>query len=139
MASQKALYWMSVGLLALVVGNHFVSKFNGACVSEKAQAAADRIAAKADRLIAMADVMLGRTSTRFDNAEAVLAMSQARLASVQTRFARQETVCARVQAVRTRMMVREQLEQMAIPVVAPQPHVRIMIAAPAVATSQDPI
>jgi hypothetical protein len=139
MASEKAMYWMAVGLLALVVGNHFVSKFSGTCVAARAQAAADRLTAKTDRLFAMADVMLGRTSTRFDHAQVVLAMSQARLASVQTNFAREEAVCARVQAVRARMMDREQVEQMAIPMAAPRPNVHIVISEPAAAISQDPI
>jgi hypothetical protein len=139
MASEKALYWMAVGVLALVMGNHFVSKFDGTCLVEKARVAADRVSGKADRLMAMADVMLGRTSTQIDRAQTVMVMTQTRLASVQTGLARQEAVCARVEAVRARMMVREQLQQMQLPVVCPRPQVRLMIPAPPVTPSQDPI
>lgn len=136
MASQKALYWMAVGLLALVAGNHFVSKFDGTCLAYKARAAAERMSGQSDYLMAVAEVMLGRTSTRFDRAQAALAMSQTRLASVQTSFARREAVCARVQAVRARIMVQQQLQQMQI---VSRPHVEIMIPAPPATPGQDPI
>jgi hypothetical protein len=139
MASQKATYWMAVGLLALIVGNHFVSKISGTCLAYKARAAAERMSGRASSLMAVADVMLGRTSTRFDRAQAALAMSQARLASVQTNFARREAVCARVQAVRAQMMVREQLEEMEIPAVAPRAQIEMMIPAPPVTPDHDPI
>lgn len=139
MASQKALYWMAVGVLALVMGNHFANKFEGSCLAYKVRAAAERMSGQSDHLMAVTEVMLGRTTTRFDRAQTALAMSQARLASVQTSFARRQAVCARVQAVRARMMVREQLEQMEIPVVAPRPRVVLMIPPPPVTPDQDPI
>lgn len=139
MASQKALYWMAVGLLALVVGNNLVSKLDHSCLAYKVRAAAQRMSGQSDHLMAVTEVMLGRTSTRFDRAQTALAMAQSRLASVQTSVAHQEAVCARVEAVRARMMVREQLEQMQVPVVLSQPHVQMVIPAPVVMTNQDPI
>jgi hypothetical protein len=139
MASQKATYWMAVGLLALVVGNNVVSKLDHRCLAYKVRAAAERVSAQSDHLMAVADVMLGRTSTRFDRAQTALAMAQTRLASVQTSMARQEAVCARVEAVRARMIVRQQLQQMQIPVVVSRPHLQMVIPAPVVATNEDPI
>lgn len=139
MASQKALYWMSVGLLALVVGNHFVSKFSGTCLAYKARAAAQRVSGQSDHLLAVAEVMLGRTSTRFDRAQTALAMAETRLASVQTSMARQEAVCARLEAGRARMVVREQLQQMQMPVLCPRQRVEMVMPAPAAAPSADPI
>ena len=104
MASEKALYWMTVGLLTVVMGNHFVSKFNGNCLANKAQAAVGRISGQATHLMAMAEVAMGRTtSTRFDRAQSVMAMAQVRMASVQEQLARQEAACARLDAGRARM------------------------------------
>ena len=139
MASQKALYWMAVGVLALVVGNNVVSKLDHSCLAYKVRAAAERMSGQSDHLMAVAEVMLGRTSTRFDRAQTALAMAQTRLVSVQTSMARQEAVCARVEVVRARMMVREQLEQMQIPVVVSRPHVQMVIPTPVVTSNQDPI
>lgn len=139
MASEKALYWMAVGLLALVAGNHLVSKLDHTCLADKVRAAADRVSGQSDHLMAVTEVMLGRTSTRVDRAETTLAMAQTRLVSVQTSMARQEAACARAEAVRARMMVREQLEQIQMPQALPSPRVSFAIPAPPAAPNQDPI
>ncbi len=113
MASEKALYWMAVGMLALFMGNHLVSKYDGNCLANKARVAAERVSGQGHRLMAMAEVTMGRTSTHFDRAQTAMAMAQIRMASVQTQFARQEAACARLEAGRARMIVlREQLQQM---------------------------
>jgi hypothetical protein len=139
MASQKALYWMAVGLLALIMGNHFVSKFEGNCLAYKARAAADRISSKADRLMALADVMSGRTSTQIERAQTVMVMTQTRLASVQSGLTRQEAACARLEGSRARMMVLQQLEHVQIPVVCPRPRAGFVIPLPPVTPGEDPI
>ncbi|MGO9646939.1 MAG: hypothetical protein ACLPOO_02675 [Terriglobales bacterium] len=139
MASEKALYWMAVGLLTFVMGSHFVSQLDGRCFAAKSRVVAERISGKADRLMAMADVMLGRTSTRFDRAQAAFAMTQVRVASMQTSFARQEAACARLSGIRARMVVQQQLQQMQIPVVCPRQRVELVIPAPPASPSADPI
>ena len=139
MASQKATYWMAVGLLALIVGNHFVSRISGTCLAYKVRAAAERMSGQSGHLMAVAEVMLGRTSTRFDRAQTALAMAQTRLASVQTSMAHQEAVCARVEAVSARTMVREQLEQVQIQMVAPSRRMVFVIPTPPATPNQDPI
>lgn len=139
MASQKALYWMAVGVLALVVGNNLVSKFDHSCLAYKVRAAAERMSAKADRLVAMTDVMMGRTSTQFDRAQIAMEMAQVRMASVQTQFAQQQAACARLEGARARMMVRQQLQLMELPMVVSRPHVQLVIPAPVVIRNQDPI
>jgi hypothetical protein len=136
MTSEKATYWMAVGLLALFVGNHFVSKFNGNCLAEKARFAAERVSAKADHLTAMADVMLGRTATRFDCAQVAMAMTQVRLASMQNQLARGEAACIRLQASRARMIV---LRQLPTPVVCPRERLEMVMPRLPAAPSADPI
>jgi len=139
MASEKATYWMAVGLLALFMGNHFVSRIGGNCLASKARVAVERISGQADHLMAMADVAMGRTSTRFDRAQAAMEMAQVRMASVQTQFARQQAACARLEGSRARMMIRQQLEQIDIPAVVSRPRIEMMMPRPPAAPSADPI
>ena len=139
MASEKTTYWMAVGLLALFMGNHFVSKFDGSCLASKARAAVERVSGQATHLMAMAEVAMGRTSTRFDRAQAAMKMAQVRMASVQSQFARQQAACARLEAGRARMVVQQQLLQMRIPVVNPQPRIEMVMPGPPAAPSPDPI
>jgi hypothetical protein len=134
MASEKATYWMAVGLMALVMGNHFVNKFDGNCLANKAQAAVERVSGQATHLMAMAEVAMGRTSTRFDRAQAAMAMAQVRMASVQTQFARQQAACARLEAGRARMIM---LREIRIPVV--RPRVELAMPRPSALPGTDPI
>ena len=136
MASEKATYWMAVGLLALFMGNHFVSKYDGNCLAAKARIAAERISGQATHLMAVAEVAMGRTSTRFDRAQAAMAMTQVRLASVQEQLARGEAACARLEASRVRMVV---LQEMRVPVVCPRQRVELVMPIPPAAPSADPI
>jgi hypothetical protein len=139
MASEKTTYWMAVGLLAVFMGNHFVSRIGGNCLASKARVAVERISGQADHLMAMAEVAMGRTSTRFDRAQAVMEMAQVRMASVQTQFARQQAACARLEGSRARMMIRQQLEQIDIPAVVTRPRVEMVMPRPPAAPSADPI
>jgi hypothetical protein len=139
MASEKALYWMAVGLLALFMGNHFVGKYDGKCLASKEQAAAERMSGQATHLMAMAEVAMGRTSTRFDRAQAAMAMAQVRMASVQTQFARQQAACARLEGGRARMMVLQQLQQIQIPVVPARQRIEMVMPRLQAAPGEDPI
>jgi len=137
MASEKTTYWMAVGLLALFMGSHFVSRIGGNCLASKAQVAVERVSGQATHLMAMAEVAMGRTSTRFDRAQAAMEMAQVRMASVQTQFARQQAACVRLEGSRARMVVLQQLQQIQIPVV--HPRVELMMPRTPTAPSQDPI
>ncbi len=137
MASEKTTYWMAVGLLALFMGNHFVSRIGGNCLASKARVAVERISGQATQLMAMAEVAMGRTSTRFDRAQAAMEMAQVRMASVQTQFARQQAACARLEGSRARMVVLQQLQQIQIPVV--HPRVELVMPRTPTAPSRDPI
>jgi hypothetical protein len=139
MASEKALYWMAVSLMTLVMSNHFVSRIGGNCLSSKARVAVERISGQADHLMAMAEVAMGRTSTRFDRAQTAVAMAQVRMTSVQTQFARQQAACARLEGSRARIVVRQQLEQMEIPAIVLRPRVEMVMPRPPAAPSEDPI
>jgi hypothetical protein len=134
MASEKALYWMTVGLLTVVMGNHFINKFSGNCLADRSRAAVERITAEADHLMAMADVAMGRTSTRFDHAQMAMAMAQVRMASVQDQMARGEAAVARLEAGRARTVL---MREMPAPVACPRG--QMAMPRPPAAPSADPI
>jgi hypothetical protein len=135
MASEKATYWMAVGLLAVFAGNHVVSKFDGNCLASKAQAAVERVSGEATHLMAMAEAAMARTSGRFGHAQAAVAMAQARVAEVQTQFARQQAICARLEGSRARMMARQQLHEIQMV----HPRVVMVMPHPPAGPSADPI
>ncbi|MGB7583303.1 MAG: hypothetical protein WBM11_00560 [Terriglobales bacterium] len=132
MASEKVTYWMAVGLVALMMGNHFVSRVESNCLVYKSRAALERISGQAERFMALADVMLGRSSSRFDHAEAEMAVAQARLSAVQIRLARQEAGAVRVMAL-------QRLEHVQMPVTCPRPRVNVMVLEHPGVPSSNPI
>ena len=123
MASEKALYWMAVGVLALIVGNHFVSKYSGECARERALASVRCLSSEATHSLAMAEVMLARTSLPWASSENAMARVQTRLASMQTVVARQEAACARIETQRAM----QEMQQMRLQVICPRQNVRVEI------------
>lgn len=122
MASEKALYWMAVGLMALVMGNHFVERFDGRGLAERSMAAIEKLSAGSGHFLAM--TLGGNSSSQCFRAQAALARAQSDFASVQTVIARQDAACARLQAERARLMA---LQQMHFRVIAPNQNFRVEI------------
>lgn len=127
MASEKAIYWIAVGVLAVVAGNHFMSKIDQRCLDGRALAVVQRLSSEASHSVAIAGAMFGRTSLPWSDAEASAARVQARLASVQTMVARQEAVCARVEAQRVRLMSMQNMRDVQMQVVCPRQRVAVEI------------
>ena len=101
MASEKARYWMAVGVAALFLGNSFVgSRSLTPSVADRSMATAQRISGQAMRYAMLAQVMLGRGEAGFVHAQTATACAQTRLAVVQTAMAHREAALARVQAER---------------------------------------
>lgn len=129
MASEKAWYWIAVGVMALLVSNNVLARHGGAVRSfaDRSVAAVERISGDADRFVAMAEMMLGRGETGFARTQTAVARAQTRLASMEAAMARQQAACARVQAAQARMMVAEHMSHPAIclrptvPLNIPQP------------------
>jgi hypothetical protein len=120
MASEKALYWMAVGVAALFLGNHYVSRFDSRCLADRSLAAVQGLSGPANRFMAMAEVMLDRTSTNFDRTQSAVANAQTQFVSMQTAITRQEVDCVRVQAEQARTMALQQVRQMRLEVVCPR-------------------
>jgi len=109
MASEKACYWVALGVFALVVSNHFLTRHDGVIgsLSRQSLAVAERVSDHATHFTAMAGLMLDRNSTGLARAQANVACAQARLASVQTVLARNQAAFARLETQRARVIVLE--------------------------------
>jgi len=130
MASEKAIYWTAVGVLALSLGNHFVKRTDGGCLAERSVAAVDRLSAHASHLMAMAGVILWRTSMPLGSTETEVDSMQARLASVDTIVAAQHAACARLAVERARIVASQQLRQMSLGVVCPRQTRKLNVSRP---------
>jgi len=127
MASEKAIYWMAVGLVAFSLGNHFVSRYNGRCFAGRSLAAVQRLSGQASHFMSMAEAMLDRTSLPLVRTETEVARIQTSLASVDTIMARQQAACARVEVQRARTMAFQQLQQMHLEVVCPRQALKLSV------------
>ena len=124
MASERAIYWMAVGVVALLLGQHFVSRYDARCLANRSLAAVQQLSGWTDRLMAMAESTLGRTAPQFLSTEAELAGIQTRFASLDSAIARQQAACARLQAEQARRMALQQVQQMRLEVICPRQRLR---------------
>ena len=109
-ASEKAGYWMAVGIAALFLGNSFVGgRSFTPSVADRSMATAQRISGQAMRYAMLAQVIFGRGETGFVHAQTATACAQTRLAVVQTAMAHREAALARVQAEKVRTLANRAL------------------------------
>lgn len=129
MGSEKAWYWIAVGVLALLVSNHFAARRTGdvRCLASRSLSAVEQVSGHASRVMAMAEVMLGRGQSRFDHSQMAVDGVQTRLASAQSALARHEAAFARVRAEHARMVAIEELRGT---VVCPRQNLWIVIPEP---------
>jgi hypothetical protein len=125
MISEKASYWMAVGVVALFAGNHFAARHGDEirCLADRSVAAIESVAGPASRLMATAEMMVGRGATRVVRTQTVLAQAETRLASVQTEIECHEAAFARMRAEQGRAVAIRELHAV---VVCPRPNVRIV-------------
>ena len=126
MASEKALYWVTVAVLAVFVGNHFANKYDGGCITDRAMAAVQRLSGGVTHFLAMGQVTLGN-APRLNVPELTMARVQSHFASMQANMARQQAACARLEAQRARMMALQQMQHMRVRVICPRQSVRVEI------------
>jgi hypothetical protein len=126
MGSEKALYWIAVGVLALLVSNRFAARHTGdvRCLASRSLAAVEQVSGHGSRVMAMAEIMLGRGESRFDHAQMAVDGVQTRLASAQCALARHQAAFARVQAEHARL---DAMQELRSTVICPRPNLRIVI------------
>jgi hypothetical protein len=125
MASEKALYWMSVGLLALVAGNSFLARHTAGLrsVARRSLVMAEMVSGHATGSLGRAEIVLGQRGMRFDHAQMAMACAQTRLAGVQAAMARHEGELANIETERASQAVLEELNRERQVIVVPEIHV----------------
>src|ERR1700720_1845416 len=108
MASEKARYWMAVGVAALFLGNSFMSGHSlTPRFADHSTATAQRITGQTMRYATLAQVIFGRGEARFDQTQTATAHAQTRLAFMQTAIARRQAALAKVQTERIRVLAHQ--------------------------------
>ena len=126
MAFEKVGYWIAVGVLALVVSNNFVVRYENdvRALASRSLAAVEQVSGHATRFMAVAEMMLDKGGARFAQTETTLACAQTRLASVQSVLASHEAGLARVEAEHARMAV---MQQLGSAVICPRERLKIVM------------
>ena len=127
MVSEKAAYWMAVGVLALFASNQFAARHEDSVrrFASQSLAVIGQVPGNATGFMATAQTMFGRSGARFAQTQTTLACAQTRLASVQTLIAQHEGALARVQAEHARLVVMQQLPG---PVICPRERIRMSVS-----------
>ena len=125
MASEKATYWVAVGLLALLVGNHFAGQLDRLCLKGRALYTVERLSESAGSMADRTQGMFDRGSSRCARVQSRMAFAQSRLASVQTLLDRKEAALARAQAFREQRILI--LDQMRNPVRCPRHRIELVV------------
>jgi len=100
MASEKMTYWLAVGIMAILFGNHFMSKVDSSCLRQRALYAVERISGSANGLADHAQAMMDRDSASYARVQSRVACAQSRIAYAQSVMARKEAALAQAQAIR---------------------------------------
>lgn len=110
MLSDKALYWMAVGFLALVAGNSVVSSHGDwvSCLGEQSLQVAQGVTDRAMMAVSRAGTVYDQKNSSFPQGELAAMRMQTRLASIQGRLASRQ---ARLQAEKIRLITLTNLKE----------------------------
>lgn len=136
MITDKALYWMAVGLVALAAGNHLVSRLDGRCLGERTMAVVEHLSGGPAfaAILDNSSVRCARAQASIEKAQARMAATQVRFAAMQGRFASAQTMVARHQAAFARLQAEtdrlaalHEVQQMRLEIAAPHQNLRLAI------------
>jgi len=129
MGSEKALYWIAVGVLAIFVTNNFAARHEDGvrCLARRSLAAVEQVSAHATNFMAHSELVLGRGEFRCVRTQTALAGAQARLASLQGVLASHEAILARVEAEHAEIVTMQRLNS---PTICPRQNLRIVTPQP---------
>lgn len=118
MATEKTMYWLTLGVLALTFNHAAInhSLFN------RVETIADQIS---ERLATQSDLVLGRGHSKFAQSQAKLACAQSQLASLQASMVLRQADFAHFQAERAQFIVMQQPQCLSI--VCPRVKIRAAI------------
>ena len=121
MASDKALYWIAVIVMALGLGNSFVNDHPDwtRAAAGRPMVLADAACSRLSSMASVVDLMFGRSQEGVARTQVAMARVQGRLASVQARVASRKAEMARLEAQRVRTITIERINRTAV-ICAPQ-------------------
>jgi hypothetical protein len=113
MANEKGLYWLAVGVVALVLVNgtaishqHWLGRVEDRSISMVEQATGHAAA-----YLNLVEVQLANNNGRCVRSQAMAARMQARLANIEVAMARQQAACARMEAAHARVTALREMRQ----------------------------
>jgi hypothetical protein len=116
MASDRALYLVAVGVLALGLGNslanHQPNWLRG--LADHSISTAQQVSGRAQGYLGMAQFMFGRSEAGFGRTQALLGTVQAHLGEMQANLARHQAEMARMQAENIRVVTLEQMREVRV-------------------------
>ena len=134
MAWEKATYWITVAVLAMLALNSFVKR-HWDCVADlrnQSLQMTQDVSGRATAFMNLAEVMIERGETHFVPAQTKMACVQTQLASMEVAMARGQAGLAKLQAKRAQFAAMEQLRSrlicprqnftMVVPRSVPVPH-----------------
>ena len=124
MVSDKALYWVALGVLALVAGNSVMSTHGDwvSCLGEQSLQVAQRVTDRAMMAVGRAGTIYDANGRSFPQGELAAARVQTRLASIQGRLASRQ---ARLQAEKIRVITLTNVKQR---VICSRPEIRVEVS-----------
>jgi hypothetical protein len=113
MVSEKSLYWVALGVLALGLSHSFVGR-NSGCIRAfaiRAAAVAQDLSVRAVDRVVMAEALLGRSQATVAHTQAAVDRAQVRMAFVQTAVARRQAEMVRLQSERIQVITQEKVNR----------------------------
>jgi hypothetical protein len=113
MASDKNMYWVALGVIALGLSNSFVSQ-HASCfrsVATRAAALAHNMSSRAADRVAVAEALLGRSQATVARTQTAMDRAQVRMAFVQTVVARRQAEMVRLQSERIQVITQEKVNR----------------------------
>lgn len=105
MTSEKGLYWIAVGFLALIVTNNLVVKRESTGhIADRSLNAAQQLAGRGTRYLSSLETVVGIKQSECPRTQVAMARAQTRLATLQTVIAREQTGMARLETQKARVM-----------------------------------
>jgi hypothetical protein len=125
MASEKATYWVAVGIMAVLLGHHFTGKLDRGCFRGRALYAAERVADSASRVVDRSQGVFDRGTSRYERVQSRVAFAQSRMASVQTLLDSKESALAQAEALREQRVL--MLDQVRGHIACPRQRIQVVI------------
>lgn len=108
MTSEKGIYWIAVGVLALIVTSNFGAKREFASrIVDRSLAVAQRVACRSTQYLAALETFVGMERSESPHVQMAMMQAQTKLASLQTMVANRQIGLAQLQCTKARLITRQ--------------------------------